>query len=400
MIRGAGAPCPAATRGDGAVLAFGAAVLVASEFMVVGMAPSMSRSFDLSIQQTAWLISIFALGSALLGPLIVIATRRLRPDVAMAGALLPFAGSMLATWDPQWWEICLLRFIQGAALPLFIAVAGDVLSRLWRDDSRATGRIYLGVVLGGSFGAPFGVAIAEHGGWQLTFAAFGALAALAAVLVMWRQPGARALQADVPLEHWRALGTTVYSRLLMSATQFGAMFCVYANLAWVLELAGVAKGSLGAWLSAFGAVGLAGNAMASRWTRRSAHPASLATACAFLVVGAFIAFLPLGQVALFLAVCLWGGAHSASFVINQIQVTRAAPAAPRLAAAMNISAANIGIAAGSPLGAWALSTGGHATLGQTGMVLAALALGMAFYCARPLRVMRVGPTTVETCKRL
>ena len=70
---------------------------------------------------------------------------------------------------------------------------------------------------------------------------------------------------------------------------------------------------------------------------------------------------------------------------NQIQVTRAAPAAPRLAAAMNISAANIGIAAGSPLGAWALSTGGHATLGQTGMALAALALGMAFYCARPLR---------------
>lgn len=392
----ASAPSLAAARGDGAVLAFGAGVLVASEFVVVGMAPSLARSFDLSIQQSAWLITIFAVGSALLGPLVVIATRRLRPDLAMACALLPFAASMLLAWHPQWWQICLLRFIQGAALPLFIALAGDVLSRLWRDDSRATGRIYLGVVLGGSFGAPLGVTLAERGGWQLTFVALGVLAAVVAALVLWRQPGSRAPQTDARLESWRALGTKVYTRLLMSAAQFGAMFCVYANLAWVLELSGVSKGSLGGWLFAFGAAGLAGNAMASRWTGRSAHPASLLTASAFVAVSASIVFLPLGQVALFAAVCLWGSAHAASFVINQLQVTRAAPSAPRLAAAMNISAANIGIAAGSPLGAWALSSGGHVALGQTGMALAAFALGVALYCARPMLARRLGQIKLET----
>lgn len=371
-----------AARGDGAILAFGAGVLVASEFVVIGMAPTMARSFGLSIEQSAWLVTWFAIGSALLGPLVVFTTRRVRPDLAMAVALLPFVASMLVAWRAQWWELCLLRFIQGAALPLYIAIAGDVLSRLWRSDSRATGRLYLGIILGSSFGAPLGVAIAGHGGWPLTFIIFGALAALAAALVAWRRPGARAHGGESRPESWRAIGPWVYTRLLLSAIQFGAMFCVYANLAWVLELAGVATGALGAWLLGFGIAGLAGNAMAARWSSRDANPASIATASAFIAIGGFIAFLPGGEAALFMTICLWGAAHAASFVINQLQVTRAAPDAPRLAAALNISAANIGIAAGSPFGAWAFSSGGHAALGQAGMALAALALCLAWHCAR------------------
>lgn len=381
-MNGAGAPCVAASRGDGAVLAFGAGVLVASEFAVIGMAPDMVRSFGVTIQQSASLVTLFAIGSALLGPLVVFATRRVRPDLAMACALLPFAASMLAAWHPDWWTVCLLRLVQGATLPLYIAIAGDVLSRLWHDDGRATGWIYSGVVLGSAFGAPLGVAIAGCGGWQLSFFMFGVLAALAAALLMWRGPGADSDRADVRLESWRAMDAKVYARLLLSAIQFGAMFCVYANLAWVLELAGVSKGSLGVWLLAFGAAGLAGNAMASRWTARSTDLASRLSACAFLVIGAFIAFLPRGQFALLLIVCLWGAAHAASFIVNQLQVTRAAPAAPRLAAAMNISAANVGIASGSSLGAWVLTSGGHAALGQAAMVLGALALCMAWYCTR------------------
>lgn len=381
-MNGAGAPCVAATRGDGAVLAFGAGVLVATEFVVIGMAPDLVRWFGVSIQQSASLVTLFAIGSALLGPLVVFVTRRVRPDLAMACALLPFAASMLLAWHPNWWALCLLRLVQGATLPLYIAIAGDVLSRLWRDDSRATGWIYSGVVLGSAFGAPLGVAIAERGGWQLSFFMFGLLSALAAALLVWRAPGADADRADIRLESWRAMDAKVHARLLLSAIQFGAMFCVYANLAWVLELAGVSKGALDIWLLAFGAAGLAGNALATRWTARSVDLASRLTACAFLAIGAFIAFLPHGQFALLFTVCLWGAAHAASFIINQLQVTRAAPAAPRLAAAMNISAANVGITAGSSLGAWVLASGGHASLGQAAMVLAALALCMAWYCTR------------------
>lgn len=381
-MKGAGVPRVAANRGAGAVLAFGAGVLVASEFMVIGMAPYMVRSFGVSMQQSASMVTWFAIGSALLGPLAVIATRRVPPALAMACALLLFAASMLVAWYPNWWAMCLLRLVQGAALPLYMAIAGDVLSRSWRDDSRAIGWIYFGVVLGSAFGAPLGVAIAERGEWQLSFFLFGLLAALAAALLVWRRLGAGLDRADARLESWRAMDAKVYSRLLLSAIQFGAMFCVYANLAWVLELAGVSRGALGGWLLAFGAAGLAANAMASRWTARSVDLASRLTACAFLAIGAFIVFLPRSQAALILIVGLWGAAHAASFVVNQLQVTRAAPAAPRLAAAMNISAANVGIAAGSSLGAWVLASGGHAALGQATVVLAALALGMAWQCSR------------------
>jgi predicted MFS family arabinose efflux permease len=87
--------------------------------------------------------------------------------------------------------------------------------------------------------------------------------------------------------------------------------------------------------------------------------------------------MPLPPAALFSLLLVWGTAHAAAFVVCQIRVTRAAVRAPRLAAAMNISAANLGIALGSALGGWILAASGLVAMGLTGFGLGLVSVVLA-----------------------
>ena len=75
-----------------------------------------------------------------------------------------------------------------------------------------------------------------------------------------------------------------------------------------------------------------------------------------------------------LALGPWGMAHAAGFLVNTVRVTAAAAEAPELAAALNASVANVGIALGAFIGGAALSAGGFGAVGLTTLALAALVL--------------------------
>ena len=366
-------------RGEGAILAFGAAVVVASEFVVVGIAPSMARDLGLSLAQVGWFVTWFAIGSAVLGPAAVLAARRMRSDLAMMVALAPFVASLLMHLVAEFWLISLLRLLQGAALPLFISVASDALGRLWGRDQKAVARIYVGVVAGSVLSLPVGAAIADHTDWRMSFAALGWLAALAILLIM-TQPSLRVHAVVVGSLRREAavfLRPAAMLHLLLSLAQFAAMFCTYAFLAGILEHIGISKGNVGAWLLLFGIAGIAGNAAAGRvplaWLRASA----LTTAAMLGAAAMALPFLTTKPILLVPVLVGWGAAHAAAFVIAQLRVTRDAFEAPRLAAAMNISAANIGIAAGSVAGGQALAAAGVPGLAATGLALSAATLILA-----------------------
>jgi len=366
-------------RGEGAILAFGAAVVVASEFVVVGIAPSMARDLGLSLAQVGWFVTWFAIGSAVLGPAAVLAARRVRSDLAMIVALAPFVASLFMHLVADIWLISLLRLLQGAALPLFMSVASDALGRLWGRDEKAVARIYVGVVTGSVLALPAGAAIADHADWRITFAALGWLAALAILLIM-TQPSLRlraVVVGGLRREAAVFLRPAAMLHLLLSLVQFAAMFCTYAFLAGILEKIGIPKGNVGAWLLVFGVAGIAGNAAAGRvpkvWMRASA----LTIAAALGAAATMLPFLTKEPILLAPVLVGWGAAHAAGFVIAQLRVTRDAFQAPRLAAAMNISAANIGIAAGSVVGGQALAAGGVPGLAAAGLALSAVTLILA-----------------------
>lgn len=369
------------------LLAFGAAIVVAVEFMVIGLAPAMAEALRLTPQGAGWFVTGFALGSAVLGPAAAIATRRLRADRVMVLALLPYAASLLVPLLREPLLVQALRVVQGATLPLFIGVASEVLSRLLGRDDRAIARIYLGVTVGGLLGVPGSVAIAAAAGWAAPLLLAGglALAAIAAIAALPRLRLPAAPQAGIGDQLRVAAEPAVAVHLLLSLLQFAAMFCTYAYLGTILESAGQGGAAMGGWLLLFGVAGLAGNTLAGHGAGRAAGTASALVAALIALPGLALQSMPLPPLVLIPLLALWGAAHAAAFVICQLRVTRAAAQTPRLAAALNISAANLGIALGAAAGGWALAAGGIGALGWAGFGLGLLALGLALAAGRQPR---------------
>jgi predicted MFS family arabinose efflux permease len=372
---------------ESVILVAGAAMVVAVEFMVVGLSPHMARSMGLSIETAAWFMTSFALGSAVMGPCAAMLTRRLRADHAMVLSLAPFAANLFVPLLQEPMAFGALRLAQGAALPLFISVANESLTRIQKDDARATARIYLGVTIGGLLGAPLGVALADRLGWQAPFLALGVLAAaiIAALCALPRLRIAPLRQDSVAGQLLAALQPRLLSHLALSLVQFAAMFAAYAFLASILTEAGHGGGAMPYWLLLFGIAGMAGNMAAGMMAKRSLGLASVGVAALLVIPGLALLAPSLPAASLFLLLTVWGAAHAGAFVISQIRVVRAGAAIPRLAATLNISAANLGIALGSTLGGWSFAAAGISGIGQTSAALGLAAAALALFLSRGSR---------------
>lgn len=355
-----------------APLIFGAAVVVAAEFVVIGLIPAMTVELRLSPVQAGSLITVFALASALLGPVLVAATARFPVAPVLAAALLPFAANLLLLAVPSFPLAIGLRVLQGAALPLFMSLAAVQLGT-GRGTGPGIALLYVGVTIGGTFAPPAGSFIAGHLGWQAPMAAVGALALIGVAACLAGLPDARSDRAAAP---WRLLARAALRRhLLLSTLVFAAMFTGFSYIGLLLRHAGFDDGSVTLALLAFGIAGLGGNWMAGRLAPR-ALPATVASGLLAAVMALAIA-MGVGPFAVGLAVLIWGAAHAAGFVFCQVRVMDAARDAPGFAGSLNISAANIGIALGSLVGGKAIELNGVTSAAWAGLLLALLAVGIA-----------------------
>jgi MFS transporter, DHA1 family, inner membrane transport protein len=385
------------------ILVLGAAVVVAVEFMVIGLTPFIAQTMKLSAQQASGLVTCFALGSAAMGPLAAIISRRIRTDLAMTLALLPFAANIIVPILREPLLLYLLRTAQGATLPLFIGVASEALSRILGRDAKAIGLIYLGVTIGGLLGVPGGVALAQAMGWYSPFILLGGLAGGVAFTIN-RLPRLRlhaSSQGQTGSQIALAIQPKMLAHLFLSLLQFSAMFSMYAFLGTILTEAGQGGAAMPYWLLLFGVAGVAGNVLAGHFTGNFLGASTIITAALIALTGLVLHAVPLAPIALFLLLAIWGAAHAAAFVVSQTRVTRVAPQVPRLAAALNISAANLGIALGTAIGGWTLSVNGLDGLALAGIGLGMLSLGLAGaigdgQCSSCLRAQKTQPETLPT----
>jgi MFS transporter, DHA1 family, inner membrane transport protein len=384
------AAVPAAGRslaGPAAVLGFATAVVVTTEFIVVGLLPEMARDLEVSVAEAGRFVSWFALASALLGPPLTIIASRLQPHRMLAAAMLPFAlGNLGAALLPSYPMIVAVRVVEGATLPVLVSIGSAVIAQLAGQgrEGQAVALVYFGVVFAIVVAVPGGVIVADHGGWPASFLSLAILAAIATALLGVAFPRLETSEAASMKAQARIMRRPiVQAHLLVSAILFAAMFAAYSYLAAFLEeVAGFDGRGIAATLMGFGTAGVIGNWLAGRVVDRGPTAASagvaallmLAMAAVSLVGGRLVLLLPL--------LAVWGAAHTAAFLLCQVRVMLAAPVAPAFASSLNIAACNLGIAGGAEAGGWIVDGYGIGAVGYAGAALAALALVMALAMTR------------------
>jgi predicted MFS family arabinose efflux permease len=172
------------------------------------------------------------------------------------------------------------------------------------------------------------------------------------------------------------------AHLLLSTLVSATMFTGFSYIALLLGRTGLNTDAITIALLGFGAAGLVGNwlaGMLSRWALAATPVVAIAvvaaTAWLSLAVG-------LDAAGIGLAILVWGVAHSASFVFCQVRVMAIAPEAPSFAGSLNISASNIGIAAGALAGGLAIEQSSPFAMALTTFALAVLSIGVALWLGR------------------
>jgi MFS transporter, DHA1 family, inner membrane transport protein len=363
------------------VLAFATAVVVTTEFIVVGLLPMMVNDLGVTIADGGGLVSWFAVAAAVGGPLLTIAAGGISPRRIFQGVLLVFvAGNLMTALAPAYALLVVIRIIEGAALPVLVSIGSVALAQIAGDDRSARGVavIYLGVVVGIVLAVPAGVMLADVHGWPVTFLVLASLS-LVAMLLCGLFPATDATTVFSRTSQVVILRRpVVLAHLVLSAIIGTALFAPYTYLAaYLARVMGFNPDRVALLLLWFGLAGVVGNSMAGRVAARGPTATTMAVAALLMVVTAVMPLIPGNQALLLPVLALWGAVHAATFLVSQVRVMRVAPEAPAFASSLNISAGNIGIAAGAIVGGWVVRHAGLDAIGYGGLAFAACALVLA-----------------------
>ena len=358
-----------------------------TEFVIVGLLPTIAESLGVSLPSAGLLVSLYALGVTIGAPVLTALTGRLpRKTLLLALMALFIAGNAFAAVAPGYGSLIVARFLTGLAHGVFCAIASTIASGLVSRDreSSAIGMVFLGLTVALVTGVPLGTWIGQSFGWQATFLGvvlLGVIGLIAsAVLVpsdlpQSASPGLRA-QARV-LTSPRLL--LVY---LITALGYGGNFIAFTYLAPMLtDVTGLSAGAVSLVILLYGASVAVGNILGGRLADRMGPVPALTLIFAGLAVllAAFGLALP-HPVAAVAVVALWGGFAFANVPPLQAYVVQIArqvsPDAVDVASGLNIGAFNLGIALGAALGGVVVDHLGLIAAPFAGALIVAASIGL------------------------
>ena len=174
-----------------AILALAGFVIVTTEFLIIGLLPSMARDLGISISDAGLLVTLFAFTVMLFGPPLTAMLSHLDRKRTFVIILLIFAAAnALAAVSSNIWVLALARFIPALALPVFWGTASETASLLAGPEraGKAVAQVYLGISAAMLFGIPLGTLFADAVGWRGAFWALTVLSMLMALLLWISMP--------------------------------------------------------------------------------------------------------------------------------------------------------------------------------------------------------------------
>lgn len=250
------------------------------------------------------------------------------------------------------------------------------------------GRMIAFVFMGWSFASVFGMPaagfIAETAGWRWAFGAVAVLAALAALWV-WRALPDGIRPPPLSLASWGQVFThpLLMGMVLVTALSGAGQFTLFSYLApYYRQVLGAEPAAVSALFFWFGALGLAGNLLLTRFIDR--FGAGRCATLALALMALTFAVWPLGVGVFTMAAVLlpWG---LGIFAANSAQQARLAGAAVALAPALlalNTSAIYVGQALGAAGGGALLAAWGWGSLGVVALAWMLLSLALSAWLVR------------------
>jgi len=376
-----------------------------TEFVIVGLIPTIAADLQVSLPSAGLLVSLYALGVAVGAPVLTALTGRVPRKALLLGLMALFTLGNLAAWQaPGYGTLVLARVLTGLAHGVFFSIGSIIATSVVPKDKAASAIaiMFTGLTVALVTGVPLGTFIGQHFGWRETFLAVSALGVLAFIGSLLFVP--RDVHHSAPATLRQQLAVLGQPRLLlvyaMTAVGYGGSFVAFTFLAPILQqVSGYSANAVSAVMLVYGVSVAAGNLWGGRLADRRGPVAALVLIFALLaLVLLVLQFSAPHPVAVLLTVLAWGAVAFGNvpglqvYVVQQAQ--RFAPQAVDVASGLNIAAFNLGIAGG----AW---LGGHIVAGwglmHTPWIGAVVVLGAVGLTAWSGRLDRRGSGSARSC---
>ena len=374
-------------------LAISAFAIGTTEFVIVGLLPTVATDLDITLTKAGTLISGYALALAIGTPILAAILSRVNRKKLLIGLMLIFTvGNAAALFVSSYEAVLMSRIVTAIAHGLFFAFATIVATSVVPTTKQGTAVsiMFTGLTVATVLGVPMGTYIGQHVGWRATFgvvALLGIAGLLAIVRYVPRMTEENVQQTTVKDIVALLKNGPILLGLAMTVFGFGATFVLFTYLSPILtRISGYSDQAI-TWIllvyGVFVAIGnMIGGKLADRHPVRSLRWVFLAQALVLLMqmlllpswIGSLVGIALLGLIAFMMS------AGAQTHIVGLAD--RFVPSAKGMASALNISGFNIGIALGSTLGSLVLANGEYLDTAWVGALMALIATILAVISSR------------------
>lgn len=353
--------------------------LTTSELMISGMLPSLQQAFGRSIADIGNLISLYAMGMVVGGPLVTILFLALKIENkrGLLFLLVFYAlAQSVAASTSNFAVLMAARVVTGmaaaASLGLVLAITARLVDPAIRG--RASSLVFAGLMICTVFGVPAATIIDYAFGWRASFWAIVVLVLFCALVIALKiESTPDGQRPDLRSELKEMTRPKLWAAYATSALVIGSSFAAYSYFSPIVtQLSGFTAAQVPVLLAVYGAGNIIGNYIIGRFADRYTFKA-LVTGIGLMVFAMLLfACLPQSKIAVVSAIVMIG---LTGIALNPALVARvmrvAHPGA--LVNAIHASVINIGLAFGPWAGGLAISSG----LGLSAPLFVGFAMALA-----------------------
>lgn len=368
-------------------------VIGTGAFVISGILAPLAESFGVSVAIGGQAVAAYALSTAVLAPLAVVATGRWPRRRALVFGMGVFAlGNVLCAMAPAFPVLLLGRVLMGLGAMFTPIAAGIAIAGVPPERrGRALSLVFLGISLSYVVGLPLGTWLGLRLGWQWPVGLVAAIALVSSAALLTVLPR----DINAPGASFKGLAT-IFARppilwtLGLTLLYFTAIFMVFAYVGPVLQALVPMSGERMAFtLMLFGLSGVTGTLMGGWANDRFGARRSLVVQ--LIVLGSMMALLPLTRghyVGLVITLLVWGTAGFGMMAPQQSRLAGLAPSQAPILLSINSSMLYLGTALGATIGGAMAGHVGFDRLAWVGVPFALAGLATLWLSTRSTELLK------------